>query len=142
MAHVLVVDDDAEVRKLLAWMLTDAGHEVQTARDGLEAIDCLLISPHPWVVLLDVMMPRMSGEAVVRLVAEGAPELTRHAFILVSAIASSLPPDLLQLLRWLDIPVIGKPFEIDTLIDAVETAAASSFVPVHAGEVTARPGSW
>jgi CheY-like chemotaxis protein len=124
MAHILVVDDDVHIRETLALALTVTGHEVQTARDGHEAVAALLFASHPLVVLLDAMMPRMNGEAVVRLVAEKASSLAQYAFILITANADLLSKGFHELLRQLDIPLLSKPFHLDALLAAVETAAA------------------
>jgi CheY-like chemotaxis protein len=62
--RILVVDDDASVRRLLSVQLGLAGHEVHIAEDGqagLGAIDDLL----PDLVVLDVMMPVLDGWQVL-----------------------------------------------------------------------------
>ena len=132
MTYVLVVEDDIAVRELVEALLTDEGYEVRTASDGLEAVDALLVSPGPMVVLLDVLMPRMGGDAVLRLVSEGEGSLARHVYILMTALASSLPDDLSQLARSLDVPVLAKPFDIERVLRTVETAKARLDAPVHA----------
>jgi putative two-component system response regulator len=65
--HVLVVDDQPENLDLLTEMLEGEGYEVETARDGLEAVSRALHSP-PDVILMDVSMPGLNGvEACRRL---------------------------------------------------------------------------
>jgi CheY-like chemotaxis protein len=62
--RVLVVDDDASIREALADLLGDEGYRVTTATNGAEALT-LLRSPgelRPCVILLDLMMPIMSGQ--------------------------------------------------------------------------------
>jgi CheY-like chemotaxis protein len=61
---VLVVDDDASIRETLADLLGDEGYQVTTATNGAEALT-LLRPPaelRPCVILLDLMMPIMSGQ--------------------------------------------------------------------------------
>jgi CheY-like chemotaxis protein len=58
---ILVVDDDAAVRSLFTDALTEAGHRVEVARDGAEALRRLQLGSVPCVVLTDVRMPRMDG---------------------------------------------------------------------------------
>jgi two-component system chemotaxis response regulator CheB len=58
--RVLVVDDSALMRKALKTMLVDAGFEVETARNGVDALDQVRQNP-PDVVTLDVNMPEMDG---------------------------------------------------------------------------------
>ena len=67
---ILVVDDDASVRSLFRDALTEVGHDVEVAPDGVEAIDRLRHGPVPCVVLTDVRMPRMDGWELSSAVAE------------------------------------------------------------------------
>ena len=60
MKHVLVVDDDASIRDLLAEELRYSGYSVITARNGSEALDRLHVTM-PDVIVLDLMMPVMDG---------------------------------------------------------------------------------
>jgi chemosensory pili system protein ChpA (sensor histidine kinase/response regulator) len=57
---VLAVDDSLSARRSLAQFVRDAGFEVRTARDGLEAIE-IINGKHPDLVLADLEMPRMNG---------------------------------------------------------------------------------
>ena len=66
---VLVVDDEAHVRSLYRDALSDAGHDVTVACDGVAALDILRHGRVPCVVLSDVRMPRMDGFELSRAVA-------------------------------------------------------------------------
>jgi two-component system response regulator MprA len=69
--RILVVDDDAAVRDSLARTLRFEGYQVDTARDGQEALDAAR-ADEPDAVILDVSMPRMDGlQACRRLRGEG-----------------------------------------------------------------------
>lgn len=63
--HVLVVDDDAESRKVLRKILEPSGYEVEEAADGQEAL-AQVARRIPDLVLLDITMPVMDGWAVCR----------------------------------------------------------------------------
>ena len=65
-AKVLVADDSALVLRMIEKMLTGAGFEVVTARDGLEAIEKAVLED-VGLIILDVMMPRMNGYQACRL---------------------------------------------------------------------------
>ena len=66
-AHVLVVDDDADVREMVELCLWDAGYRVVTAANGREAL-AQIDRERPFMVLLDLQMPVMQGfEVLVRL---------------------------------------------------------------------------
>jgi CheY-like chemotaxis protein len=63
-AHtVLVVDDDADIRESLRFVLEEEGFDVRTAADGVEAVAAMEREP-PCFVILDLMMPVMDGWAV------------------------------------------------------------------------------
>jgi CheY-like chemotaxis protein len=67
--RVLVVDDHPDVLESLAMLLELHGHEVATARDGLEAVD-VAGRFRPDLVLLDLGMPRLDGYGACRLIRE------------------------------------------------------------------------
>lgn len=58
-AKILVVDDDADIRKMLSILLGNEGYKIEQAEDGQQAIDMLDSSTD--LILLDVMMPVMDG---------------------------------------------------------------------------------
>jgi CheY-like chemotaxis protein len=58
--RILVVDDEADVRAYLSMALEDAGFEVTTAADGLDALEMARTNP-PDLISLDLVMPRHSG---------------------------------------------------------------------------------
>ena len=62
---VLVADDTVTVRKVAARLLIDAGYEVLEAEDGREALD-LVRKEHPDLIVLDLLMPKMTGFDVLR----------------------------------------------------------------------------
>lgn len=103
-SHVLVVDDDLSIRETLSEILRDEGYEVECASNGKEALVAMERAPHPCVVLLDLMMPVMSGWEVLEKV-EADKELSRIPVVVVSAMSSkgasaclSKPIDLEELL--------------------------------------------
>src|SRR6185437_6059247 len=60
---VLVVDDDPDIRETLRFVLEDAGYPVYSAENGEEALAVLAsVNPLPGLILLDLMMPVMSGD--------------------------------------------------------------------------------
>ena len=61
MHRILVIDDDAGVRDAVKNMLADRGYEVETAPDGQRALEALRLGPRPDAIILDLMMPVMSG---------------------------------------------------------------------------------
>jgi len=67
MARILVVDDERDVATMLKFMLEKAGHRVEIAHDGAEALAALGLEPadagklEPDLAILDVMMPVIDG---------------------------------------------------------------------------------
>nr|WP_314446053.1 PAS domain-containing protein [uncultured Sphingomonas sp.] len=72
-ARVLVVDDDADVRGFVVASLEDLGYEVAEACDGVEALQQFRREP-PDLVVLDYLMPGMSGAEVAREIRNARPE--------------------------------------------------------------------
>ncbi len=66
--RLMVVDDDANERELLAAVLSLHGFEVSAAHDGVDAIEQLNVDPIPHAVLLDLRMPRLCGEQTLRCI--------------------------------------------------------------------------
>jgi DNA-binding response OmpR family regulator len=83
MPVALVVDDDPDIRDVIAYMLERLGFEVHLEADG-EAGLKMAIEVRPDVVLLDWMMPRMSGVEVCRSI-RSEPALMSIAIILLTA---------------------------------------------------------
>jgi CheY-like chemotaxis protein len=67
--RVLVVDDEADIRGLVAAILEEAGYQVEQAPGGRAAIDRIRSAP-PHLVLLDLHMPEVDGKEVVRRLAD------------------------------------------------------------------------
>jgi CheY-like chemotaxis protein len=66
-SSILVVDDNAQLRDLLAEILTECGHSVRTAGDGHAAL-AEIHESEPDILLTDLNMPRMSGFELISLV--------------------------------------------------------------------------
>jgi two-component system, OmpR family, response regulator CpxR len=88
--RVLVVEDHNDSREMLEEFLTEEGFTVESAVNGLQALDRLMCSPLPDVVLLDLMMPVMTGWDLMARVAE-EPSLWGLPVIVVSGAGSTRP---------------------------------------------------
>jgi PAS domain S-box-containing protein len=82
--HVLIIDDDAATRDLLARFLEKDGFTVATARDGREGVERAR-ELKPRVILLDVTMPRMDGWSVLRTL-RADPDLGATPIIMVTVL--------------------------------------------------------
>jgi CheY-like chemotaxis protein len=105
---VLVVDDDEAIREVIAEVLRDEGYGVVTASNGLEALEALGRIAHPGLVLLDLMMPVMSGWEFLEHVRE-SDELRSVPIVVISAMSA---PGVSAHLR--------KPVDLERLLGTVE----------------------
>ena len=80
---VLVVDDDPDIRELIVFKLEQAGFEVRSAGDGQTGLDAAMTRP-PDLILLDVMMPKLSGIEVCRRLRDHAPTATTPVILLTA----------------------------------------------------------
>jgi CheY-like chemotaxis protein len=121
--HILLVDDDQDIRNTLRMALEEEGYEVYEAEDGMEALQLLRESLTPLVVVLDLRMPRLTGDALLQRVDKREHLPVRHTFLLVTANREQLSPASLRLLKRMDVPVTPKPFDLNDLLDLVAHAA-------------------
>jgi CheY-like chemotaxis protein len=123
MTQVLIVDDDEAIRETLRLILEDAGYTVLDESDGPAALRRLRQIRRPMVVLLDLMMPGMSGASVLEEVAKDSSLVKRFSFILVTAGNNSQIMAISHLLSSVVVPVIRKPWDIEHLLQTVAAAA-------------------
>jgi CheY-like chemotaxis protein len=109
---ILIVEDDPDLRYMMVQMLALEGFEPEGASDGVEALKRLRSpGPRPHVIVLDMMMPRMDGWEFCRVRALD-PDIGQIPVVVLSAAPRHI----------LDIDaaaVISKPFDYDTLLEAV-----------------------
>jgi|SRR5919199_1106738 CheY-like chemotaxis protein len=114
MRHVLVVDDEPTLRELVAEALREAGYHVDTAANGLEALQLMHHEPSPHAIVLDLMMPRLDGRSFVELMRLN-PRLAAVPIVLVTAAYGAAQAAARIGAR----ACITKPFELDELVDTV-----------------------
>jgi two-component system, cell cycle response regulator CpdR len=110
---VLIVDDDPEVREILAEFLTDFGHRVLQASGGTEALDLLARQPDIKLVITDVRMPDISGIELADMATRTRPDLK---VILISGFFVSQKTGR---------RVLRKPFRMKELQDAIQAELAT-----------------
>jgi CheY-like chemotaxis protein len=124
--YVLVIDDDADLRESLGAVLTAAGHDFATAVDGVEGLHRLRSAgPPPCVVLLDLMMPRMSGFEM-RAAMKADPALAAIPVVVLTgagALANRRASEL-------DAEILMKPIELPDLLSVVERHCSGRAAPV------------
>ncbi len=119
MTRILVADNDNDMRAMLRELLEDAGYQVAEAADGRAVLAHLRLTDAPMVVLLDQRMPSLTGAEVVDLYLQAGNPTTPREFIVLTG-----NPERVKTALNGRVPVIAKPFELETLLDAVAAAAA------------------
>jgi DNA-binding NtrC family response regulator len=137
-ARVLVVDDDAEVVRLLEQDLTACGFTVVSACSGVAGLRTLRETPVDAVVT-DLRMPDVDGLAIVRAAAESQPDTKVIIITAFATIASAI-----DAVKQGAFDYVSKPFEIEELVLALERALEDSRLRQEnrslRGEVTRRYG--
>ena len=90
-ARVLVVEDEHELRELIARWLETTGYAVVEAADGQDAVELLEAGLEPDVILLDLGMPRMDGRTFLDWM-RNQPKHAHRRVIVASAYLEDLPP--------------------------------------------------
>jgi DNA-binding NtrC family response regulator len=120
-AHtVLIVDDEAAIRRVLDRALTQAGYGVFTAASGEEAFE-ILSGNAVDLVLMDLRMPRMSGRTLFHTIRSQWPHMADRIVV------TSGDPEAPEHRDWLQmhaLPILPKPFELDYVLDVVAARLA------------------
>jgi CheY-like chemotaxis protein len=121
MPSILVVDDDPNIRRLIIAALKRDGYAFMQAANGQEALDSMR-TEHPDVVVLDLMMPLVSGWEVLEERMKDA-RLSRIPVIVVSATRG---PEIASVVDRGICAFLPKPFDIDALKSLVRTCISAA----------------
>jgi DNA-binding response OmpR family regulator len=111
MGHILLIDDDCQILTSLSQALKHVGHEVEVACDGDEGIELIDSGYNCDLVITDITMPRVNGNAVARHIRSSDRQDTPIIAI------TGFGEDAIE--RELFNSVIVKPFKLDVLFGAV-----------------------
>lgn len=125
MPAILIVDDDAAVRVLLRAICRRNGFEVEEAGNGVQALAAISARKFD-VVLLDLMMPIMSGGDVLSYLAEKEP-WRRNVIVLTAANPKFTDSINQQCVH----SIMRKPFDLDELMTAIHEAARRDVLVVE-----------
>ncbi len=115
--RLLVVDDDASVRRSLSETLTEEGYKVRSAESAEEALTLVAEAPRPDVVLSDVRMPGLDGLELLELIRERSPSMD---VILITAYDEM--PAVVRAMREGALDFLVKPLDLDELLSVLERA--------------------
>lgn len=123
MPSILVVDDEDQIRQLIRTTFEEAGYRVEEASNGKEALDQYRRTPTD-LVITDILMPDQDGLECISTLRRESPN--------VKIIAITGGSDMIGVLGFLDVAkmlgahrTLQKPFEMKTLLDAVDSALQS-----------------
>ncbi len=122
MARICVIEDEAAIAMALQEALSDAGHKVTVLPDGHRGLLTLRRRPRPDLVLVDLLMPKAGGRAVIAAM-RADPELQRIPVILITGAvqgAEDFPPEGSYQ------AIIGKPFDLVEVLATVQGLLAGS----------------
>lgn len=109
MQNILIVEDDMDIQELLREFLKEAGYEVASASDGIEAMELFAKNKYD-LILLDIMLPKIDGFGVCELIRKQS----QVPIIMLTALGGEE-----EQIRGLDLQVddyITKPFSVPILI--------------------------
>ena len=115
MTHILIVDDDPQIRETIQWCLEDEGLAIETAGDGRQAID-RAVESRPALIILDMGLPILSGEEVADALLEHYGD-ARPPIVVLTAAGHAAE----KARRCGAVAYLPKPFELDALAQTVLT---------------------
>jgi len=119
--QILIVEDDSALREALAQVLMDEGYDLLSARDGLEAVNCLKKGNRPDVILLDLSMPVVNGWEF-RMFQKRDPDLAQIPVILITAGGYTR-----EEVAWLQpSALLPKPLDLPLLLSIIRRFCAST----------------
>jgi CheY-like chemotaxis protein len=121
--QILVADDDTDIRETLRLILEETGFPLIEVTNGTDVLAELRAAPYHLIVLLDLLMPELDGEAVLRAVLADQRLARQHAFIVLTAANDQRISAVEPFQSLLPLRIVHKPFDVDDVLDAVRQAA-------------------
>jgi CheY-like chemotaxis protein len=122
---VMVVDDDDDIRETISQLLERHGYDVVTAAHGGEAMKMLQNGDHPSLILLDLMMPNVSGEEFRRM------QLADLSVADIPVVLLSGAGRVEQIAARMSVEVLPKPIELTKLVETVRRFCTASSTRKH-----------
>jgi DNA-binding response OmpR family regulator len=119
---VLVIDDSAVIRNMVRDMLPKGNFEVLEAKDGVQGIT-LVQQERPTLIMLDFLLPRMSGWEVFQKIQE-QPELQSIPLVLMSGRKEEVTEKIREPFEYFEF--VQKPFDQRQLIEAIKLAMSKA----------------
>jgi CheY-like chemotaxis protein len=110
---VLIVEDDEDIRSMVAVILDSEGYQVAVANDGHEALRFLRTARNVGLVLTDIMMPILDGWMLLHAMRSDAALAGIPVVVMTGSLTPSPIPTAVQILK--------KPFRMDALLETVRS---------------------
>jgi CheY-like chemotaxis protein len=117
---VLIIEDDIDIRELIAEILDEEGYITATAENGKIGLDYLIaceVNERPDCIILDLMMPVMTGLQVLESLQTDHPDDLAKIPIIIATAKGSPKEDLKNMP--INVTKIRKPMDVNELIDTV-----------------------
>ena len=111
--HILIVEDDENIRVMLQTALEMKAYTLSFAKDGLEALE-LLQTTNPSLMLLDLNLPRMNGYALLETLEKQRPDLSLRIIIITADLQAAAR------LAQKPVKIVLKPFSLRALFAIIE----------------------
>lgn len=118
MARILLIEDEPQVREMLLDELTERGHKVIEAANGVEGLE-MIVTTEPDLVLCDRAMPGMSGYDVLERIRGAYPQFADIPFVFLTALSD--PRDRLAVEHLKPSAYINKPVDFNMLNQKIDS---------------------
>lgn len=118
--RILIIEDDIDIRELIAEILTEEGYLTSTAENGKLGLDYLVackVEERPDCIILDLMMPVMTGIQVLEKLQADYPNDLAKIPVIIATAKGSPKEDLKNMPA--NVTKIRKPMDVNELIDTV-----------------------
>lgn len=122
---ILVIDDSRVIRNMVRDMLPKGNFQVLEAKDGVEGLDCIR-QERPNLIMLDFLLPRMSGWEVFQQIQSQA-DLQTIPLVLMSGRREEVTEKIPEPFEYFEF--VEKPFEQKDLIEAIKAAMVKARLP-------------
>jgi two-component system NtrC family sensor kinase len=116
-ARILVVEDEEVLRGMVVRVLGQVGYQVDTSPDGMDAIE-KINNVHYDLIICDVRMPHLSGIELYEKLSGRSSKVTQR---IVFITGDTISGETIGFIEANDVPYLGKPFEIQELLEKVRT---------------------
>jgi CheY-like chemotaxis protein len=128
MKHIVVIDDDVDVREVTIFALENEGYKVVSFDNGKKALDYLLglnQADLPGLIIVDYMMPQMDGAAFVNEVKNINADTLGHLSIAITSAMDKVESKV----KSQDVIYLHKPMDLEELLDVVKVSCGGQSLP-------------